>query len=155
MNATLKQALNAMRTVNILIVGDVMLDRYVHGSVSRVSPEAPVGILAADQYEVRAGGAAGVAVFSSTFLNDFPEPIDVLYLDSLDTNEPGHAEHALREVQAAYRHLHAQSLVLFDDTPFGGNAFTGKGAVAVPWLLEQGWRLLYAGYQVLLCREDA
>jgi spermidine synthase len=31
---------------------------------------------------------------SVEFLGRFPDPIDVLYLDSLDTTEPGHAEHA-------------------------------------------------------------
>ncbi len=49
------------RNNRVLVVGDLMLDRYVVGSVSRVSPEAPVPVLAADHDENRPGGAANVA----------------------------------------------------------------------------------------------
>ena len=45
----------------ILVVGDVMLDRYTWGSARRVSPEGPVLVLHADLDEVRPGGAASVA----------------------------------------------------------------------------------------------
>lgn len=45
----------------ILVVGDVMLDRYVHGLVERISPEAPIPILRRTRIEDRAGGAANVA----------------------------------------------------------------------------------------------
>jgi hypothetical protein len=89
---------------------------------------------------------------SVEFLGRFPDAIDVLYLDSLDTTEPGHAEHAWREVQAALPKLHAQSLVAFDDTPWQGGAWIGKGALAVPRLIADGWAVLYAGYQVVLHR---
>jgi rfaE bifunctional protein kinase chain/domain len=47
--------------INTLVVGDVMLDRYWFGSVDRISPEAPVPVLAVHSEEVRAGGAANVA----------------------------------------------------------------------------------------------
>jgi len=47
--------------INALVVGDVMLDRYWFGSVDRISPEAPVPVLAVTGEEVRAGGAANVA----------------------------------------------------------------------------------------------
>ncbi len=43
------------------MVGDVMLDRYWFGSVDRISPEAPVPVLAVTREESRAGGAANVA----------------------------------------------------------------------------------------------
>jgi len=43
------------------VVGDVMLDRYWFGRVDRISPEAPVPVLAVKGEEVRAGGAANVA----------------------------------------------------------------------------------------------
>lgn len=91
---------------------------------------------------------------SLNFLQRFPGPIDVLYLDSLDTTEPRHAEHALREVEVALPKLHERSLILFDDTPWNAGNWVGKGSRAVPWLLERGWRVLYAGYQVLLTREE-
>lgn len=45
----------------IAIIGDVMLDKYVYGTVSRISPEAPVQILDIDKTEYRLGGAANVA----------------------------------------------------------------------------------------------
>ena len=45
----------------VLIVGDVMLDRYWFGDVSRISPEAPVPVAKINQIEHRAGGAANVA----------------------------------------------------------------------------------------------
>ena len=47
--------------LRVLIVGDVMLDRYWFGSVDRISPEAPVPVLAVTNKESRAGGAANVA----------------------------------------------------------------------------------------------
>lgn len=57
-----------MRTVipdttkaRILIVGDVMLDRYWFGDVSRISPEAPVPVVRVEKMEERPGGAANVA----------------------------------------------------------------------------------------------
>ncbi|MFQ3245276.1 MAG: rfaE bifunctional protein kinase chain/domain [Arenicella sp.] len=47
--------------IKTLVVGDVMLDRYWFGSVDRISPEAPVPVLAVKREESRAGGAANVA----------------------------------------------------------------------------------------------
>ena len=51
---------------NIVVFGDVMLDRYVSGSVDRVSPEAPVPVLKPIKEEIRLGGAANVALNLST-----------------------------------------------------------------------------------------
>ena len=45
----------------LLVVGDVMLDRYWFGEVSRISPEAPVPVVHVSKEEVRPGGAANVA----------------------------------------------------------------------------------------------
>jgi D-glycero-beta-D-manno-heptose-7-phosphate kinase len=47
--------------VKILVVGDVMLDRYWFGDVNRISPEAPVPVLKVERVEERPGGAANVA----------------------------------------------------------------------------------------------
>ena len=55
---TLKTRLNKAR---VLVVGDVMLDRYWFGDVSRISPEAPVPVAKIDHIDQRAGGAANVA----------------------------------------------------------------------------------------------
>jgi rfaE bifunctional protein kinase chain/domain len=46
----------------VLIVGDVMIDRYLTGSVSRISPEAPVPVVLHQHTEDRLGGAANVAL---------------------------------------------------------------------------------------------
>lgn len=45
----------------VLVVGDVMLDRYWFGEVSRISPEAPVPVVRVNRHEERPGGAANVA----------------------------------------------------------------------------------------------
>jgi len=47
--------------VRMLVVGDVMLDRYWFGDVSRISPEAPVPVVRIERREERLGGAANVA----------------------------------------------------------------------------------------------
>jgi D-glycero-beta-D-manno-heptose-7-phosphate kinase len=47
---------------NVLIVGDVMIDHYLYGKVSRISPEAPVPIVELQRTEERLGGAANVAL---------------------------------------------------------------------------------------------
>ena len=47
--------------VRVLVVGDVMLDRYWWGSVSRISPEAPVPVVSLESTTLAAGGAANVA----------------------------------------------------------------------------------------------
>jgi rfaE bifunctional protein kinase chain/domain len=51
---------------SILIVGDVMLDRYWFGEVNRISPEAPVPIVRIERREERLGGAANVARNTAT-----------------------------------------------------------------------------------------
>ena len=53
--------LERIGTPRVLVVGDVMLDRYTWGEAARVSPEAPVLVLRSDLDEVRPGGAASVA----------------------------------------------------------------------------------------------
>ena len=45
----------------VLVVGDLMLDRYVWGDAERISQEAPVVLLHADRREERLGGASSVA----------------------------------------------------------------------------------------------
>ncbi|RJX33268.1 MAG: D-glycero-beta-D-manno-heptose-7-phosphate kinase [Oxalobacter sp.] len=49
------------KNIRILVVGDVMLDRYWFGDVSRISPEAPVPVVLVEKREERLGGAANVA----------------------------------------------------------------------------------------------
>ncbi|MGZ8317391.1 MAG: D-glycero-beta-D-manno-heptose-7-phosphate kinase [Telluria sp.] len=53
--------LAALSSTRLLIAGDIMLDRYWFGEVSRISPEAPVPIVRIERREERLGGAANVA----------------------------------------------------------------------------------------------
>lgn len=47
---------------NVLVVGDIMLDRYWYGPAERISPEAPVPVIKVNEIEERPGGAANVAM---------------------------------------------------------------------------------------------
>lgn len=57
----MERDISAGKGCRILVVGDVMLDRYWFGDVSRISPEAPVPVVKIDRIEERPGGAANVA----------------------------------------------------------------------------------------------
>lgn len=54
-------AVSPLNHARVLVVGDVMLDRYWFGEVGRISPEAPVPVVRIDRVEERPGGAANVA----------------------------------------------------------------------------------------------
>lgn len=58
----MKDLLEQIKSLRILVIGDVMLDRYLIGEVSRISPEAPVPVLAVRDEQTVAGGAANVAL---------------------------------------------------------------------------------------------
>ena len=58
----MKITLPEYEQANVLVVGDVMLDRYWHGPVTRISPEAPVPVVNVKEIEERPGGAANVAL---------------------------------------------------------------------------------------------
>jgi rfaE bifunctional protein kinase chain/domain len=51
-----------LQSARVLVVGDAMLDRYLFGSVDRISPEAPVPVVRVTREEERLGGAANVAL---------------------------------------------------------------------------------------------
>lgn len=57
----LGQLLQAMRDVHVVVVGDLMLDRYLLGDVERISPEAPVPVISVAEERDTPGGAANVA----------------------------------------------------------------------------------------------
>jgi D-beta-D-heptose 7-phosphate kinase/D-beta-D-heptose 1-phosphate adenosyltransferase len=62
MTTPIADTLRSMSGKRVLVVGDVMLDRFIYGRTERVSPEAPSLVLAADRQEQMLGGAANVAV---------------------------------------------------------------------------------------------
>jgi D-beta-D-heptose 7-phosphate kinase/D-beta-D-heptose 1-phosphate adenosyltransferase len=55
------QRVQGLGQSRVLLVGDLMLDRYVYGNAERLSPEAPVPVLHFQREELRLGGAGGVA----------------------------------------------------------------------------------------------
>lgn len=60
--SAIQQAFERFPELKIVIIGDAILDAYFHGSVQRISPEAPVPILDVKNKEYRLGGAANVAL---------------------------------------------------------------------------------------------
>jgi len=56
-----RQILSAAQKTRVLVIGDVMLDQFIWGSVSRISPEAPVPVLDFSRESFMPGGAANVA----------------------------------------------------------------------------------------------
>ena len=58
----LQRALEALGRPRVLILGDLILDRYVLGEVQRISPEAPIPVLHGRSFDERLGGAGNVAV---------------------------------------------------------------------------------------------
>lgn len=58
----LRQIFASFSNIRALIIGDAMVDSYIWGKVSRLSPEAPVPIVAVEKKETRLGGAANVAL---------------------------------------------------------------------------------------------
>ncbi len=60
LDAELAEAIPRLARASVLVIGDVMLDRYVFGSVARISPEAPVPVLSVDRELALPGGAGNV-----------------------------------------------------------------------------------------------
>lgn len=76
-------------SLNVLIIGDVMMDSYIWGKVERISPEAPVPVVRVTKKENRLGGAANVALniqalganpFICALIGDDPEGADLMAL---------------------------------------------------------------------------
>ena len=58
----MKLEMPPFQQAKLLVIGDVMLDRYLHGAASRISPEAPVPVVRVGNREDRPGGAGNVAL---------------------------------------------------------------------------------------------
>ncbi|MEQ8362417.1 MAG: bifunctional ADP-heptose synthase [Cyclobacteriaceae bacterium] len=59
---SLEEVFDAFDGLTVLVIGDIMLDSYIWGSVDRISPEAPVPIVRVKKRDFRLGGAANVAL---------------------------------------------------------------------------------------------
>ena len=56
----LADAVRRLSRTSVMVIGDVMLDRYVYGTVERISPEAPIPILTVEREVAMPGGAGNV-----------------------------------------------------------------------------------------------
>jgi rfaE bifunctional protein kinase chain/domain len=93
-------ALPDLSKARVLVVGDVMLDRYWYGEVDRISPEAPVPVVKVERTEERPGGAANVA------LNAAALGAKVTLLSVVGTDEAGTALERLITMQGISTSLH-------------------------------------------------
>jgi D-glycero-beta-D-manno-heptose-7-phosphate kinase len=83
----------------VLVVGDAMLDRYWHGAVERISPEAPVPVVRVNREEERIGAAANVAYNIVTL------GANAAFLGVVGDDEPGHRLEALLKETGISAHL--------------------------------------------------
>ncbi|MFL6692401.1 MAG: D-glycero-beta-D-manno-heptose-7-phosphate kinase [Ramlibacter sp.] len=95
MNPTKSQLAQA----RVLVVGDAMLDRYWHGAVERISPEAPVPVVKVSREEERIGAAANVAYNVATL------GAQATFLGVVGDDEPGHRLEALLKETGIATHL--------------------------------------------------
>ena len=58
----IKECLTSANSINVLCIGDIMLDQFVYGSVTRISPEAPVPVFLRKNEKTMLGGAGNVAL---------------------------------------------------------------------------------------------
>ena len=84
---------------SVLVVGDAMVDRYWHGAVDRISPEAPVPVVRVTREEERIGGAANVAYNLVTL------GAKASFLGVVGDDEPGRKLEALLEETGIATHL--------------------------------------------------
>lgn len=87
-------------SARVLVVGDVMLDRYWFGDVSRISPEAPVPVVRVERSEERPGGAANVARNAAAL------GARASLLSVVGPDEPAVALGRLVEAEGVRAHLH-------------------------------------------------
>ena len=87
------------RQARLLVVGDVMLDRYWFGDTERISPEAPVPVVLVSKNDERLGGAANVARNAASM------GAQISILGVVGDDEPGHRIEQMLEAQGVKSHL--------------------------------------------------
>ena len=95
--------LAAARKSRVLVVGDVMLDRYWFGDVHRISPEAPVPVVKVERSDERLGGAANVARNAAAL------GAQTTLLSVVGDDEPGQTIKRLLEASGIRTTLHVDS----------------------------------------------
>lgn len=99
--AKILQHISSVRGIRVLIVGDIMLDRFVYSSAGRVSPEAPVLVLKFQRETMMPGGAANVA----RNVCEFGASVELIGLVGIDG-----ARDDLRALIDAYENWHLNAL---------------------------------------------
>ncbi|MFZ1750515.1 MAG: bifunctional ADP-heptose synthase [Saprospiraceae bacterium] len=103
MNKTEILSLPDFSDLHIVVIGDVMIDRYISGEVKRISPEAPVPIVEMDHRSDRLGGAANVAVNLHAF------GAKVTLLSIIGEDEGGKI---IMQMSDAYEHISANLITV-------------------------------------------
>lgn len=94
---SVQSVLQAVPSLNVLVIGDAMLDRYIFGDAERISPEAPVPVVRIEREACRLGGACNVA------LNLKSLGANVTFLGSVGTDEAGSVlQRLLREAGISF-----------------------------------------------------
>jgi rfaE bifunctional protein kinase chain/domain len=90
---------NQLAAARVLVVGDAMLDRYWHGAVDRISPEAPVPVVRSRARKSALGAAANVAYNIATL------GAQASFIGVIGDDEPGHKLEALMQSTGISTHL--------------------------------------------------
>ena len=102
-NVSLLTILDRLTCANVLVVGDVMLDRFIDGKVGRISPEAPIPVLAVS-HETESLGAAGNVLSNLAALGCHAQLISVVGDDAA-----GKKIDQLVSINHSKSHLHTLS----------------------------------------------
>jgi D-beta-D-heptose 7-phosphate kinase/D-beta-D-heptose 1-phosphate adenosyltransferase len=123
--ADLSNGINRFKNARILVIGDIMLDHFIWGKVSRISPEAPVPVVGVERETTMLGGAANVvynivsaggkALLCGCVGDDAPGREVVLKLKELGVDVGGVVVEHERPTTVKTRIIaHAQQVVRFD-----------------------------------------
>ena len=87
------------------------------------------------------------------FLNSFTEKIDFLYMDHMETSEEAAILHFLDAKLVVDKNLISENgIILIDD--IGPDIIGGKGKYSIPYLLDNGYKIVMHEYQVLMIRDN-
>ncbi|MEQ8355619.1 MAG: D-glycero-beta-D-manno-heptose 1-phosphate adenylyltransferase [Kiloniellaceae bacterium] len=103
--ADLAAAVERLSGVRVLVLGDIMLDRFIYGSVERISPEAPIPVLRIGQETAMLGGAGNV-LRNLAALGARPQGIAVVGDDAAGAEVEGLARRFLEAVGGAIDLIH-------------------------------------------------
>lgn len=126
MNKKLQGIFEDFYDLNIMVIGDVMVDSYIWGKVERISPEAPVPIVSIHRNENRLGGAANVArnihslgatpILCSVIGDDYEGQIVMDLLHEEDASDQGIVKSKHRRTTVKQRVLSGSQQLLRIDT---------------------------------------